>query len=554
MINPKCLTLSACFVLFLSIYITILVQLKDFEDEVKNFDLFSSVSCKYEDNLSHGKPKSASIYGRRCRFSNLCYRVDSREFVFIQDRQRSLLLNLPADRFSPSLQYLGSVEHNNFHFHYVEVDHSEYRRVFADHKLVRITGLTLIFSRFKPDNLMHSIHDDLLPLYNTLHSLQFGSSDDGKRKLNFFLFDDYFRLESDYYSRSLYLTLFKDVQLFYRSDFKQTSNQLICFEDAEIGLEKGTVWYDYGFKRHQFAVNKTASQKQLIQLYTDRIREAIVRRPVCSELYTVLLSRTRSRLILNEDELVDQLEKSFGYKVLKLDLDNGLDSLESLIRFFSCTSLLVGMHGAGLIFALFLPQNSNLIELFPYKTNPSYYTPYKQLASLRDLNYFSWSNKNRTNNFYNFQYLTEAIKEQIRRDEEVEQTKCCDEPYFLFRIYQDTVLDRDEMSKLFETVKETKRANVEEKNEEWLAKSVAPSSVRADCSRSNRTIVLNWTKPWNVKDLPGIEYEVLVSIQSSSNMYSTSENRLTIETGDQDEILVWVRAKYGPFNDKPLHC
>ena len=545
MISAKCLTLSACLVLFISIYITILVRLRDFEDEVKNFDLFSSVSCSYEDNTASEPKSPSSIYGRRCQFVNLCYRVDRQEFVFIQDRQRSLLLNLPADRFSPALQYLGSVQHNNFHFHYVEVDQSEYRRLFADHKLVRITGLTLIFARFKPDNLMHSIHDDLLPLYNTLQSIQFGASEI-KRKLNFFLFDDYFRVESDHHSRSLYLTLFRNVQLFYRGDFR-ASNQLICFENAEIGLEKGTVWYDYGFKRPQFAVDKTDGQKQLIQLYADRIREAIVKRPVCSESYTVLLSRTRSRLILNEDELVDQLEKSFGNKVLKLDLDNGLDSLESLIRFLSCTSTLIGMHGAGLILALFLPKNSNLIELFPYKTNPVLYTPYKQLASLRDLNYFSWSNKNHTNNFYNFQYLTEAIKEQIRRDDEVEPAKCCDEPYFLFRIYQDTVLDRHEMSRLFEAVK--KRSE----GEEFSPKSVAPSGVRADCSRSNGTIEISWIKPWNVKDPPDIEYEVLVQ-SSTANMYSTKENRLTIEAGDQSEILVWVRAKYGPFNDKPLYC
>ena len=555
MISTKCLILFSCFVLFISIYITILIQLKDFEDEVKNYDFFSSVSCRLEDSANPvDQPISALIYGRRCKFNSLCYRVDSQEFIFIRDDRRSGLFNLPADRFSPALQYLGSVGHNKFHFNYVEVDHSEYRQLLADHKLVRIKGLTLIFSRFKPDNLMHFVHDDLLPLYNTLQSILFASLDQKpERKLNFFLFDDYFRIESDHYSRSFYLSLFKNVQLFYKNDFK-AGNQLICFEDAEIGLDKGTVWYDYGFKRPQFAVNKTAGQKQLIRLYTNLIREAMVKQTVCSEQYTVLLSRTRSRLILNEDELVDQLEKSFDRKVLKIDLDNGLDSVESLIRIFSCTRLMIGMHGAGLIFALFLPSGSTLIELFPYKTNPSYYTPYRQLASLCDLHYFSWSNSLKANNFYNFKYLTEAIKEKIRRDEEVEPAKCCDESYFLFRIYQDTVLDRSEMAKLFERVKSEVGCVNDEKMVKLWTKSIAPSGVRANCSRSNGTIVLSWTKPWNMIDLAGIEYEVLISIQKNSTMYSTKENRLVIDIGDQNEILVWIRPKYGPFNDKPLYC
>ena len=387
MFNTKCIILSSCFILFLSIYITILFQLKNFnEKEVQNSDFYSSVNC----NSNAG----------RCRFKNLCYKVDNQEFVFILNEERSLLVNLTEDRFSPSLQYLSSIEHNNFYFNYVDIDYSDYKKLLSNYKVIFIKDQTQIISRFKPDNLMHSIHDDLLPLYHTLNLKQFNSKESlSKLRFNLFIFDSYFKIENDYFSRNLYLTIFKNVNLFYKHDFK-AKDQLICFEDVEIGLERATLWYDYGFGRFQALIDKTVNEKQLIKFYTNEIRNLAIKKLICTEHYAVLLSRTRSRLILNEDELLKQLGEAFDYKVIRIDLDNELDnSLESLIKLLSCTKLMLGMHGAGLVLAMFLPKNSNLIELFPYKIIPSYYEPYKQLARIYDLNYFSWSNKVKSNSF-----------------------------------------------------------------------------------------------------------------------------------------------------------
>lgn len=559
MLNVKCLILLSCLVLFLSIYVTIIIQFKDFEQDVKNYDLFSSVSCTLEDIFIDSTKRSSQILNRRCKFKNLCYKIDDQEFVFIFDKKRSLLINLPEDRFSPTLQYLGSVEHNKFHFNYVEVNYSDYKELFSKHKLVLIKDWTLIFSRFKPDNLMHSLHDDLVPLYHTLKSSNLFENENNKAKFNLFFFDDYFKIENDFYSRSFYSTLFKhNANLFYKYDFKAI-DQLICFEKIEIGLKKETIWYDYGFTKYQSSINKTVNEKQLIQQYADEMKSLVVKESKCNEFNSILLSRRRSRLILNEDELIKLIDQSFNYKVIKVDLEN-VKSLENLIRTFKCTKLMIGMHGAGLIFSMFLPKNSILIELFPYKINSSFYTSYKQLANILDLNYFSWSNKNRSNNFYNFKYLKEEIKDKIERDIEVEQTKCCDEPYFMFRIYQDTVLDQTEMKQLFYAIKDKKNQN----NQNRL---IAPSKVQIiNCSRislTNQTkITLNWTKPWNTLNLKNIQYDLLVNFENQSNMFSTKDNRLVIDVSkfnlNRHQILIWIRAKNlnlnGPFDDRPVYC
>ena len=411
---------------------------------------------------------------------------------------------------------------------------------------------------------MHSLHDDLLPLYHTLTiSLFDRRKSDVNRfaslpkltNLNLFLFDDYHKIDEDPFTKHFYSTVFKNVNLFYKADFK-VDNQLICFEDAEIGLDRATVWYDYGFKRYQTSIDKTPYEKHLIRLYTNEIRNLILRddRRSCDEHYATFISRRRSRLVLNEDQLIDQLNNAFGYAVQRIDLDNDLQNLEPLIRTLTCSKVLIGMHGAGLILSIFLPANANLIELFPYKLNASYYTPYKQLASIFGLNYANWTNKWSSNSFYNLAYLKEEIKQQIYADQEVEQSVCCDEPYFLFRVYQDTVVHLDEMNELFRKVKESEIRSKDD------CISIAPSKVQITCSRANQTIRLEWTRPWNlIQSLDDVEYDVLVSgMDNVSKMYQTKDTRLVISTIDREQILVWIRAKQngslGPFDDKPIYC
>lgn len=86
-----------------------------------------------------------------------------------------------------------------------------------------ISGTTLIISRFKPDNLLHLFHDDLLPLFATIreHGLA------GQQSLRIF-FDDH-------WSKIFGFKFFKQLapSLIYRQQL--TNDSIICFENAYLG-------------------------------------------------------------------------------------------------------------------------------------------------------------------------------------------------------------------------------------------------------------------------------------------------------------------------------
>jgi len=73
-----------------------------------------------------------------------------------------------SDRFDPALLDMSTVaNHSGQYFNYADVLAMTAEQLLgASTRLVG--GTSLIFRRFHPDNLMHVLHDDLLPLYDTL--------------------------------------------------------------------------------------------------------------------------------------------------------------------------------------------------------------------------------------------------------------------------------------------------------------------------------------------------------------------------------------------------
>lgn len=79
----------------------------------------------------------------------------------------------------------------------------------------------------------------------------------------------------------------------------------------------------------------------------------------------VLIHRGKDRLVLNEDALVADLKSSFPQLQIHIESFEKM-SLEQQVRLMRSTSILVGMHGAGMTNLLFLPRNAAVIELFPW--------------------------------------------------------------------------------------------------------------------------------------------------------------------------------------------
>ena len=73
-----------------------------------------------------------------------------------------------SDRFDPTLLDLSTVaNHSGQYFNYADVPATAADRLLGSDTRV-VDGQSLIFNRFHPGNLMHVLHDDLLPLYDTL--------------------------------------------------------------------------------------------------------------------------------------------------------------------------------------------------------------------------------------------------------------------------------------------------------------------------------------------------------------------------------------------------
>jgi len=103
---------------------------------------------------------------------------------------------------------------------------------------------------------------------------------------------------------------------------------------------------------------------------------------------TVLSRSTQFRRILNEQELIDEMKKkSKNFVVKKVDFHHRIPFTEQL-AISANTDIFIGMHGAGLTHALFMPDNSVLFELYNCEDENCY----KDLARLRGIKYITWEN------------------------------------------------------------------------------------------------------------------------------------------------------------------
>lgn len=118
------------------------------------------------------------------------------------------------------------------------------------------------------------------------------------------------------------------------------------------------------------------------------------------------------RKIKNEDELLSSLKTEFpNHKIRGYQLDRL--PMQKQLQIIAQTDVLIGMHGAGLTHALFLPKHAALLELFPGSgSTPAHF---KSLARWRGLKYMCWFGKSgRNNNGFttvNAEVVNAAVKE-----------------------------------------------------------------------------------------------------------------------------------------------
>ncbi|GFS23905.1 protein O-linked-mannose beta-1,4-N-acetylglucosaminyltransferase 2 [Elysia marginata] len=378
-----------------------------------------------------------------CRFKNLCYSTKERDFVFLvgdkSDKEHSL------DQLQHFSLNLSAVPDHNAH---------SYPLVLIPAVSVRLLSVAVvpeaafIMSRFKPDNLMHVFHDDLLPLVHTL--LQFRLLEQHDRSDLRLVMADSFDPSDNLH---LYASIFSHAPLWLFN--RNSVTDLICFKDSYTGLSTATIWYQYGFFVPQGSVSNNISQvmgnlRRAVGYIADIFHTPCL---FCGKgSYLVLLSRKDNRLITNEGELVLGLVRAANMKVLSVSVET--HSIGEIISILRNSRGLVGMHGSLLIFGIFLPPRSVFIELYPYGVNPSRYTPYKTFCDFSNsgIVYKSWSNTDRSKTIGHpnrppelggIHHLSPGLQAEILEQTDVPEHLCCEDPSWLYHIYQDTQVDVD---------------------------------------------------------------------------------------------------------------
>ncbi|KAJ7985634.1 hypothetical protein DPEC_G00354100 [Dallia pectoralis] len=504
---------------------------------------------------------------RICRFDYLCYCAEAEEFVFFHSNSSVMLPNLGPRRFQPALLDLSSVEdHNTQYFNFQELPAAALKFM---PKPVFVPDVTLILNRFNPDNLMHVFHDDLLPIFYTMRQY---SDLDVEARLVFM----------EGWAEGAHFDLYRllsSKQPLLKEQLKNFG-KLMCFTKSYVGLSKMTTWYQYGFVQPQGPkANILVSGNEIRQFAGSLMEKLNITTPVErvpsdaeeKDSYIVVFSRSVNRLILNEAELIMALSQEFQMRTVTVSLEE--QTFPSIVRVISGASMLVSMHGAQLVSSLFLPRGAVVVELFPYAVNPEQYTPYKTLASLpgMDLQYVAWRNVMEENSVAyperpweqgGIAHLEKDEQDRILASKEVPRHLCCRNPEWLYRIYQDTIVD---IPSLLEALKEAVRIRPNMKKAK-PASMVHPGRVREPlCQTSVQAtneakLSVSWQIPWNLKYLKvrEVKYEVWIQEQGENTYmpyilphqnYTFSENIKPFTT-----YLVWVRCIFnknllGPFAD-----
>ena len=341
--------------------------------------------------------------------------------------------------------------------------------------VVQASHPTLLMKRFLPTNTMHLLHDEILPgLATVLYHKRLREKVADRLVV---ALDDFGPTASD--------DMMTWLGQFWRLNNLQANLRMknglkpdefldyICFREAYIGLDSpSTSWYHYGFEEAQGPIEGV--DKELIgnnlRSAADWIKDEILGKGEKLEAANVLemfedlkkqrrgrkqpiitiISRTQTRLILNEKELQQKIQKSFPMARVQF-IRHETSGIEDLIAEVADSIVLIGMHGALMSLATFLPPESILIEMFPYGIPAEKYTPYKTLAELptMKIRYASWVNPIKDEPFNvghpEREYTQGGLKNfpasyqaGIRDSETVPEHKCCYSPFWLYKIFQDS--------------------------------------------------------------------------------------------------------------------
>ena len=135
--------------------------------------------------------------------------------------------------------------------------YTEVYNLFNYNEVVLENSIALFMSRFLPSNLHHVFHDDLLPLYFTLRYMCGQDLKCSPRTLLILLDSRNTDL------LELYKLLVDEIFV----SHKEENAKLRCFKTSYAGLNRLSVWYQYGYGKPQGPVDHQFNG-DLLSLFT----------------------------------------------------------------------------------------------------------------------------------------------------------------------------------------------------------------------------------------------------------------------------------------------
>lgn len=374
---------------------------------------------------------------RVCRVKNLLLDLESESWFISIVPQKSIVYK-GYTRLHRIVDLTSIPNHNVLYLNFQVLDHELPRE-----KIVAsIGGTSQLLRRFLPNNIMHIIHDDWLGSWHIQKILW--------PQINQTIFIDRYpkrTMYSEIYDSLAPATHYKEIKRKFKSG-------LVLFEDAIIGNSKELIWYQYGFRKPQSPLKKTVDGDVLRTAARHLLNTTTTESPHDRLL---LFSRGRNRLIINEKELVETIERKTRFIVEVVRLEDYEGRLRELASKISMSRGVVGMHGSMLVLSMWLPKGSLVIEMFPYAIPAKDYLPYRRLCEILDIKYMAWENRDPSKSVAHpdrpailggIAHLPETIRRSIEKETNIRPHRCCRNPNWLYRIYQDSIVDVNEIARM----------------------------------------------------------------------------------------------------------
>ncbi|KAG8233554.1 hypothetical protein J437_LFUL013766 [Ladona fulva] len=410
--------------------------------------------------------------------------------------------------------------------------------------------------RFKPDNIMHVLHDDLLPMYYTYEGICGGNVERCINDYKLIFVDDV----TSAFSSDLYEIFSKEKSylgdgepVFLRDYWRNYSDSLICFKHARVGISRATTWFQYGFGKPQGAIENSNVTVSVFRKFSRFLIQKMGLQTAgfqCKEdkfpPRALFLTRNISRRILNEEDVIKTTKNVYSSVVgstLNVEHFNpfsnsSVSEMREILKVVTDLppiSFVFGMHGAALTVITVLSLAANvgcnplvIMELFPMGIDPDAVSPIKALAKLpwlqNSIIYESWTNKDPANSEMPSTYLNPLqggglMCQGMDLRETLRAVHCCHNKEYICRMFQDTIVDLkgeyvDKLRLLFTQQKEFKQDNMTINHQEFKWYFPAPVT-NVSCRWNLKILVLEllWKQSLNVYNLKH-HYDITVILET----------------------------------------